>query len=140
LIKLFYDNTEYILRGSKKALNLIREVIGKENRISGDLNFIITGDENIKEINREFLNHDYYTDVIAFGYNEGKTVSGEIYISIDTVKKNSNNYKVSLRSELIRVMVHGTLHLCGYEDRNIEERKIMKNWEDHWIGIFDKKS
>jgi rRNA maturation RNase YbeY len=135
-IRIFYDDIRFRLRGSKNILKLIEKVIEKENKLSGDLNFIITKDINIKKINKEFLNHDYYTDVIAFGYNENKIINGEVYISFDTVKINANNYKVSLKNELLRVMIHGTLHLCGYRDGNKEKKESMKIIEDRWLKIY----
>lgn len=107
--------------------------------IPGDLNFIITDDNNIREINREFLKHDNFTDVIAFDYGSNTKVNGEIYISLDSVRINANNYKVSLKSELLRVILHGTLHLCGYTDKTAEERQIMHNMEDKWMGVYRGK-
>jgi len=139
LIRLFYDNTGYRLRGSRKALNLIEKVIRKEKRISGDLNFIFTNKYRVREINIEFLKHDYFTDVIAFGYSDGNIIEGEIYLSIETIKKNSINYKVSLKNEIIRVMIHGTLHLCGYDDKTEEEKMIMREKENYWRGISERK-
>ena len=108
----------------------------EENRIPGDLNFIFTGDENLLEINRKFLNHNYYTDVIAFDYSEGKEISGEIYISMDTVRKNAYNYNVSFESEILRVMLHGTFHLCGYDDKSEEQKAEMRMREDKWINEY----
>lgn len=138
-IRIFYDDVRYRLQGSKKVLKLIDKVIGKENELSGDLNFIITNDRNIKKLNKEFMNHGYYTDVIAFGYNENKIINGEVYISIETVKINAYNYKVSLRNEVIRVMIHGTLHLCGYEDDTDKRKTAMRAIEDMWLNVyFDK--
>jgi probable rRNA maturation factor len=135
-INIFYDDVDFRLRSSKDVLKLVDKVIVKEKKISGDLNFVITNDRNLKEINAEFLNHDYFTDVIAFGYNKKNIVNGEIYISIETVKRNSYNYKVSLRNEIIRVMIHGTLHLCGYEDNNEKSRLLMREKEDYWLNEY----
>jgi probable rRNA maturation factor len=132
-IKIYYDEVNYRLKSSKKALKLIEKVIRNEKKIPGDLLFILTTDEELIVINREFLKHDYFTDVIAFNNSVGKTVNGEVYISIETVKRNSNNYKVSLKKELLRVMIHGTLHLCGDDDKTGLERREMRKKEERWL-------
>lgn len=94
----------------------------KKNLI--EINIILTDDESLLRINKEFLNHDNYTDTITFPYNEKpKDVWGDIYISIDRIKDNAKTYKVKMRKELINIMIHGVLHLCGYEDKHAEEEK-----------------
>lgn len=132
-IKIFYDEVKYRLRGSKKIRDLIIKVIRNEKKVPGDLNFILTDDKVILKINREFMKRDNFTDVIAFDYNKGNIINGEIYISVDTVRLNANNYKVSLLNEIYRVMIHGTLHLCGYNDKTKREKQIMREMEDHWL-------
>ena len=135
-IRIFYDQVKFRLKDSKQILDIIEKVIRTEKMYPDDLIFIITVDKEIRRINKEFLNHDYYTDVIAFDYNEGNILRGEVYISLETVKRNSIRYKVSLREELIRVMIHGTLHLCGYDDKNYYEREIMFQKGESWILKF----
>lgn len=132
-IRIFYDNVKFRLKESKKVLNIIEKVIRREKKIPGDLIFIISNNKEVRKINKEFLNHNYNTDVIAFDYSERNTLNGEIYISYGKVKENANNYKVSCREELVRVMIHGTLHLCGYDDNTEEKRKLMMEKGEKWI-------
>ena len=102
----------------------------------GDLTYIFCDDEKILEVNRQFLKHDYYTDVITFDYSEGDTISGDIFISLDTVRSNAEKYGVPYGEELQRVMVHGVLHLCGVNDKGPGERKKMEAAENHALTLF----
>jgi len=138
-INIFYDEIKYRLAGSSNVKKLIEKVIRNEGKIPGDLSFIITSDINLININREFLKHDYFTDVIAFNDSDNNTICGEIYISIETVERNSVNYKTSLKNELTRVMIHGTLHLCGYEDDTEMKKALMSEKEDGWLKKLKPK-
>jgi probable rRNA maturation factor len=135
-IRIFYDRTNFRLKGWRKIRKLVDKVISDEGKVPGDLNFILTNDSSIRKINRQFLQHNYYTDVISFDNSKDNVVSGEVYISLDTVKINALNYKVSLRLELIRVIIHGILHLCGYDDKSETERGLMRTREDYWLNVL----
>lgn len=136
-INIFYDRINFRIRNRRKVINLIEKVIIEENIPLDDLNFVLTDDESILGINNEFLKHNYFTDVIAFRYVENARINGEVYISMDRVRENAHNYKVSLKSEILRVMVHGTLHICGYDDLTEIERGIMREKEDYWIYKYN---
>ena len=135
-IRIFYDATNYRLKGSGKIKKFLEKVILAEKKVPGDLNFVFTNDVNLLEINVKFLGHDYYTDVISFVNSNGDEVNGEIYISVDTVKRNASHYKVPGYEEVIRVMIHGTLHLCGYRDGTEEEREYMIKRQEMQLNEF----
>ena len=136
-IRIFYDETDFRLYGWRKAVKIIKEVIAKERKISGDLYFIITNDKTLRKINIQFLEHDYDTDVITFDYNSGNLINGEIYISLETVQRNAINYNISYKSEVLRVLIHGVLHLVGYDDKTVKQRRKMKKMEDIWLGKME---
>lgn len=124
-IRIYYDKIKYRIRRTGELKKFLEKVITGENKIPGDLIFILTNDESILEINRKFLNHDYTTDVISFKWSEGKIIDGEVYLGFETICRNAALYEKGVKEELIRVMIHGTLHLCGYMDENTADREIM---------------
>lgn len=110
--------------------NWIGQVAREHNRILGPLTYIFCNDEKIIEVNRQFLKHDYYTDIITFDYSRGKLISGDMFISLDTVATNADLVEQPYKKELHRVIIHGVLHLCGINDKGPGEREIMEAEED----------
>lgn len=137
-INIYYDRTRFRLKEEDKLKKFIIRVIAEHKRRTGELNFIFTRDRYLIEINREFLNHDYFTDVIAFDYSEESLLNGEVYISIDTVKRNSKKYECDLNTEASRVMLHGVLHLCGLNDIDPEDREVMQKEEEGFMALLKK--
>lgn len=122
---------------NRQALKACVESLFKKERKSLEsLNYIFCTDKRLLEINRQFLQHDYYTDIITFDLSTGPSTTGEIYISIDRVKDNARTLGTSIKSELHRVIFHGALHLCGYGDKKKEEVVVMRNKEDYWLSRY----
>ncbi len=113
----------------------IRAVAATYGRRGGDGGYLFVNDEKMLEMNREYLGHDYYTDVITFDYDEDDIVSGDIIISLDTVKSNAELYAKSYDEELHRVIIHGILHLCGINDKGPGEREIMERAENRALAM-----
>lgn len=112
-------------------------VAAAHSRELGNVNYCFCGDEEILRANREFLGHDYYTDVITFDYSSPKRVSGDVLISLDTVRTNAEAAGEGYDRELLRVIVHGVLHLCGIDDKGPGEREIMESHEDEALGMYE---
>jgi len=108
----------------------VRNTAATYNKKVGDINYIFVDDETMLDINRRFIGHDYYTDHIGFDYSKDDSLSGDIYISLDTVKTNAELYQVEPEEELRRIIIHGLLHLCGFRDKTDEERELMQQAED----------
>ena len=124
-------------RLAKRKVNAwIKKVIENHDFRLGDISYIFCDDEKILSVNREFLNHDYYTDIITFDDTEGKTVNGDIFISLDTVKSNSEKFGTDYEEEFYRVLIHGVLHLCGINDKGEGEREIMEKHENEALSIL----
>lgn len=115
----------------------INEVASTHSKIVGPLVYIFCDDDKIIEVNRQFLNHDYFTDIITFDYSRGKMISGDIFISLDTVRSNAKMVGCAYQQELHRVIIHGVLHLCGINDKGLGERDIMESFENKALEILD---
>lgn len=113
--------------------NWLKLVCKDEEKILGEVSYIYVDDNHLLEINKEFLSHDYYTDIITFDYSEDGVISGDLFISTDRVRDNALSLEGDWLDELNRVMVHGVLHLCGYGDKSDEEVKLMRDKEDFYL-------
>ena len=121
-----------------KVTEWIKQVAATYQKKVGDIAYFFCSDEKILEVNREYLKHDYYTDIITFDYCKGSKLSGDIFISLDTVNSNSILFKQSYNRELHRVIIHGILHLCGINDKGPGEREIMEANENKALTLLDE--
>ena len=135
MIRYFTEDVKFILKDKMANNRWLKMVAGSEIRTIGDINIIFCSDNYILDINIKYLQHDYFTDIITFDYCEGDLVSGDLFISIDSVRENALHYQVKFEDELDRVMVHGLLHLIGYDDHTPEETALMRQKEDYYISI-----
>ena len=120
--------------------SFIASIFKKEKRELGSINYIFCSDDMLLKINQDFLQHNYYTDIITFGLNEpGEPIEAEIYVSIDRVKDNANQQSVSYQNEMQRVLFHGALHLCGYKDKKKSEIQEMRAKEDQYLRMIAKR-
>lgn len=113
----------------------IKAVAATYGRKVGDIAYIFCSDERILEVNREYLQHDYYTDIITFDYDEGDIISGDMFISLDTIRTNAEQFGQPYEQELNRVIIHGILHLCGIDDKGPGEREIMEKAENKALAL-----
>lgn len=124
----------------KKAVgDWIRKVASLYGKRTGDISYIFCSDEKILEVNKQYLQHDYYTDIITFDYTEGTKISGDLFISLDTVKSNSENFGTDYTEELHRIIIHGILHLCGINDKGPGEREIMTQKENEALALLPEE-
>jgi len=136
-IKIYTENISGKVDAKKNLENAFMRLIKIEDKTLVHLNFIICTDEALLEINKSYLNHDYYTDIITFDNSSNDNdIEGDIYISYERVKENASIYKKTIRNELTRVMIHGILHLCGYKDKTPKERNKMTQKEDEFLAFF----
>ena len=133
-ISFFNEDVKYILKNKNAIREWITSGVKKEKLRTETINYIFCSDNYLRKINKQFLNHDYFTDIITFPHEQfTNQIGGDIYISLDRVKENAQTYKQSFTNELHRVMAHGILHLCGYGDKSDAEEKAMRQMEDKWL-------
>ena len=127
----------FSLKTETEVIKCINALAKQELREIGDITFVFCDDNYLLKINKEFLDHDTYTDIIAFDYSAGNEIISEIYVSTTRVEENAKKYKQTFKDEIHRVMIHGVLHLCGYNDKLAEERQIMRDKENHYLSLLD---
>lgn len=136
-VKFNYADRKLSISDKSKVKSFIQFIFKTENTSLKELNYIFCSDEYLLQINKDHLNHDYYTDIITFSLEEkGEPIVGEIYISIDRIKENSLIQNTTLLNETFRVMFHGCLHLCGYLDKKPKDIKIMREKENYYINQY----
>jgi rRNA maturation RNase YbeY len=132
------DSVSFNLKNKRFIKSWIKDIIQQNKKELGDINYIFCSDEKILEINKEFLKHDYYTDIISFDYCEVNKINGDIFISIDTVKSNSIKYKTEFIEELHRVIIHGVFHFLGFKDKNKADAEKMREAENTALNRLNK--
>lgn len=132
----FEYNCEMPLRLSLKHKVWLQQVVRKEGKVTGDISYVFCDDAYMLQQNNAFLQHDTYTDIITFDECVGDVISGSILISADRVAENASKFGKTFENELLRVVVHGTLHLCGYKDKSESEAKLMRQKEDESLALF----
>jgi probable rRNA maturation factor len=131
-----FEDTSFVLTSPAPHIDWISSFINDHKHRCGALTFIFCSDTYLLSINKEHLNHDYFTDIITFDYVDGDVVSGDVFISIDRVKENSKKFHSSFAEELRRVMAHGVLHLMGFSDKSDSEQERMRNEENRCLKLY----
>jgi len=134
---LIFSETKFKLSQKRPIKNWLKTVIKEESKKTGEISIVFYNDEQLLTLNKAYLNHDTFTDIITFDYSEGKILHGDIYISIERVKENANRFNCTFEEELRRVMAHGILHLCGYKDKKNADKQIMKQKEENALTLFN---
>ena len=135
MIQFFYENLPESV--NTKYTTWLKDIILSEDKKLGEINYIFCDDEYLLKVNQDYLQHDYYTDIITFDYVKGKTISGEIFVSLQRISDNASTLSKNYEEELRRVLAHGILHLCGYKDKTEEEEQLMRNKEDFYISKYN---
>ena len=135
MINYFFENIDQKNIDSN-ITNWLEDLILSENKKLGDINYIFCDDDYLLKVNQDYLDHDYYTDIITFDYVKGKTISGDIFVSLPRILDNASALSQDSEKEFRRVLAHGLLHLCGYKDKTEEEESKMRQKEDFYINRY----
>jgi len=141
-LKIHLVNKELIQEGLalKKVEEVVKEIVSSEGKQLGEIGIIFERDEDLLKINKNFLQHNYFTDVITFDYNRKNKIMGDILISIDTVRRNAVKYNQDFMTEIIRVIIHGVLHLSGYEDKSDKDKQTVRAMEELYLCRYKELS
>ncbi len=137
LTNFFFETKNLKIKNKTKVRSLIKSLCLKENKKLGFINCVFCSDKYLVEINKKYLKNDYYTDIITFDHKETEdNVEGDLYISVERIKENAKNFRVTTEEELVRVIIHGVLHLIGYKDKSKKEKVIMTQKENKYISLY----
>ena len=129
-IQFFTEQTHFTIKNKTQIREWITHMICKHKKIVGEINIIFCSDDYLQKLNEQFLNHDSFTDIITFDFVDGKTINGDIFISVDQMKENAKLFHVKQSVETHRLIIHGILHLLGYKDQTPKDKKTMTAQED----------
>jgi rRNA maturation RNase YbeY len=135
MISYYFEDTDFVFKGKTLNNRWLKLVAESEIRRIGQISIIFCSDNYILDVNQKYLQHDYFTDIITFDYSEGDKISGDLFISVDTVRDNAVEYGTEFADELNRVIVHGVLHLIGYDDHEEEDIKEMRAKENYYLSL-----
>lgn len=134
MIRFFKEDVKFDYKAKQPCKSWLKFVAGSEIKKPGDINIIFCSDNYILDVNMKYLQHDYFTDIITFDYCEGDVLSGDLFISVDSVRENAAYYGTEFKDEMDRVIVHGVLHLIGYDDHSKSEQKVMREKENYYLA------
>jgi rRNA maturation RNase YbeY len=136
-VYFFFDGIQVNLRNRNKIKNMIEQIFLHEKKPLGRLNYVFCSDDTLLDINRRYLKHDFYTDIITFDLSsDGDWVNGEIYVSIDRITENARKFGESFQNEILRVIFHGALHLCGFKDKKKDDKEKMRKKEKYYLKKY----
>jgi len=136
-IKFFFNDVRFSFPDRKRVKSFIKSMVKLEKKKIGSLNYVFSTDKHLQTLNKKYLNHNYKTDILTFPTNKDSSLEAEVYISIERVKDNAKFYNGTFRQELLRVIFHGTLHLCGYKDKSNRQQRAMRKLEDHYLKLYE---
>jgi len=140
-VHFYFEKVRLTLKERGKLKCFINSLVAKEKKNLNNLNYIFCNDNTLLEINRKYLNHNFYTDVISFDLSSSrKEILADIYISVDRIRENAKSFKITMEEELHRVMLHGLLHLCGYNDKTEVQRQLIRKKEDFYLNLYFARS